>query len=113
MIVRSFTKPVDRSHNYNEKIKAIKSNTFQHPYNIKESLGETLGDIVINLIPKHELEQMEENETVPLHFEVTAKNVLSNNIKLTPADTGDKTMELYFNTIMRKYYVLNVVFNKC
>ncbi|CAH1731001.1 unnamed protein product [Aphis gossypii] len=44
---------------------------------------------------------MEENETVPLNFEVTAKNVLSNNIKLTPADTGDKTMELYFNTIMR------------
>ncbi|XP_025197479.1 uncharacterized protein LOC112596202 [Melanaphis sacchari] len=90
-----------RSHNYIEKKKAIKSNAFQHPYNIKKSLGDTLGDIVINLIPKEDLIQMKEIEKVPLHFEVTAKNVLSNNIKLTPAVTDDDTTELNFNTIMR------------
>jgi len=88
----------------------MKNNTFQHTYNIKECLGDKLGDMVINnLMSKEELIEIEKNFRVPLHFEVTAKNVLLNNIKLTPTDIDDETMELHINIIKRKYFALNTM----
>jgi len=85
----------------------MESNKYQHPQTIKQSLGDTLGGIVINMIPKDELKWWMENEKVPLQFELTPKNMLSGNIKLTPVDNSDEdTMTSYLNIIMRKHIFL-------
>jgi len=90
----------------------MESNKSQHPQTIKKNLGDTLGGIVINLVPKDELKWWMENDKVPLHFELTPKNMLSGNIKLTPVDNDEETMALYLNIIMRKYiFVLSRVTN--
>jgi len=99
----------DRSHNDIEKIKATKNNQFQHPHTIKQSLGDTLGGIIINLIPKDEMIRLIENRRVPPNFEVTSKNVLSENMTI-PVDTNADTMALYTKTI-RKYFVPNRLIN--
>ena len=108
-----FNKLPVRSHNEIEKKKALECNKYQHPQTIKQSLGDTLGDIVINFISKDELKWWMENEKVPLNFELTPKNMLAGNIKLTPVDNDeDTTMTLYLNIIMRKHiFVLDRMIN--
>jgi len=107
-----FNKLTVRSHNEIEKKKAMECNEHKHPQTIKQSLGDTLGGIVINLIPKDELKWWMENEKAPLHFELTPKNMLSGNIKLTPVDNDEDTMTLYLNIIMSKHiFVLGRVLN--
>lgn len=100
-----FTKLSDRSYYEIEKIKALKSNKWPRPNDIKFCLGDTLGSLVIDLIPNDILQQLKidlHGREVPANFEVTSKNVLLNNIKLT--ETGIKNEALLFiNTIKRKY----------
>lgn len=88
----------------------MESNKYHNPQTIKQSLGDTLGGMVIKLIPKDELKWWMENEKVPLHFRLKPKNMLSGNIQLTPVDNDEDTMTLYLNKIMRKYiFVLRLI----
>jgi len=108
----TFTNLAVRSDNEIEKRKIMESNKYQHPETIKQCLGDTLGGIVINLIPKDELLWWTENDKVPLHFELKPKNMLSGDIKLTPVDNDENTKTLYLNIIKRKFiFVLNRVIN--
>lgn len=108
----TFTNLAVRSHNEIEKRKIMESNKRQHPETIKQCLGDTLGGIVINLIPKDELLWWTENDKVPLHFELKPKNMLSGDIKLTPVDNDENTKTLYLNIIKRKFiFVQNRVIN--
>jgi len=88
------------------------SNKCQHPETIKQCLGDTLGGIVINLIPKDELLWWAENDKIPLNFELKPKNMLSGDIKLTPVDNDEDTTTSYLNIIKRTFiFVLSWLIN--
>lgn len=92
----------DRSLDEVEKIKAVKSNEYPHPHSIKKCLGDKLGDIVIDLIPKDILNHFKivsTEECKPLNFEVKTEHVLSKNIKTT---SMEDEMKLNVRTIMGK-----------
>lgn len=87
-----------------EKRKAIKNNTYPQPSTIKHSLGEHLGQVVIDTIPKHVLHQFTTefgSGKLSSKFRVTTEDLLSGNIKLTPVDAEDDT-EMKISTILCK-----------
>lgn len=106
----------DRSYNEIEKSKGFNSQRYPSPHEIKQSLGDHIGNRVVDLIPKDIFQKFKFDRIdriPPTDFEVTTKNVLSGNIKLTTTDITDDT-EINLTRVKSKYKynILYSRFNK-
>lgn len=101
----------DKSYNEIEKSKSLKSKRYPTPREIKQNLGDHIGSRVVDLIPRDIFQKFKFNRIdriPPTDFEVTMKNVLSDDIKLTTTDITDDT-EINLTRVKSKYKY-NVLF---